>query len=167
MSVTGACAACTAERRGDLLRPARSRPNAASASSGKPWQPTCCRCLSPTSHGAAQPDASLLSCALAAQDLLLFNPPYVPTPSSELLGDGIERSWAGGKRGREVLDRLLPCVAELLSETGLFYCLLLKENDVEDVRSRLLAAGLHSEVLSTRRAGAEQLHVVKCWRPRQ
>ena len=43
---------------------------------------------------------------------------------------GIEASWAGGYRGREVTDRFIPQIPQLLSPHGVCYLLVLKENDL-------------------------------------
>lgn len=50
---------------------------------------------------------SMKSRLIGCVDLLMWNPPYVVTPSSEISGDGLSRSWAGGANGREVIDRFL------------------------------------------------------------
>lgn len=47
---------------------------------------------------------------------------------------GIEAAWAGGTRGREVTDRFLPAVAQLLSSKGLFYLITIAENDPGESR---------------------------------
>merc|ERR1712056_138759 len=48
-------------------------------------------------------------------DIGICNPPYVPTETEEMQGCGIQISWAGGERGREMIDRLLPWIGKQLS----------------------------------------------------
>ncbi|XP_029942754.1 methyltransferase N6AMT1-like [Salarias fasciatus] len=94
-------------------------------------------------------------------DVLLFNPPYVVTPSEEVGGSGIEASWAGGLRGREVTDRLLPLVGRLLSAAGLFYLVTIAENRPDDIIQILGQQGLTGEPCLTTRAGNERLSILR------
>ena len=90
---------------------------------------------------------SLLPRLASSIDVLLFNPPYVPTPTEEIGSTGIEASWAGGVDGREVLDRLLPLIPTLLSPRGgCMYLVAVQENRPEEILGRMRAAGLTAEV---------------------
>ena len=94
-------------------------------------------------------------------DALIFNPPYVPTDDEEVGGGGIEASWAGGLRGRRVLDRLLPHVARVLTAAGRFYVVCVAENDPASIVSYLRARGLTGETVLRRRARNEALSVLR------
>ncbi|CAL1598422.1 unnamed protein product [Knipowitschia caucasica] len=98
-------------------------------------------------------------------DVLLFNPPYVVTPSEEVGSSGIEAAWAGGERGREVLDRFLPMVSKLLSKNGQCYLITIIENNPDEIISILGQSGLSGEVCLSTRAGNERLSVLRFrWR---
>ncbi|XP_018422844.1 PREDICTED: hemK methyltransferase family member 2 [Nanorana parkeri] len=97
-------------------------------------------------------------------DLLLFNPPYVVTPSEEVGGNGIQAAWAGGNNGREVMDRIFPLVPTLLSPKGSFYLLVLKDNNPDEIVEQLKSYGLQGSKLLSRKAGREHLIVLKFWR---
>jgi release factor glutamine methyltransferase len=94
-------------------------------------------------------------------DALVFNPPYVPTADEEVGGGGIEASWAGGLRGRRVLDRLLPHVARVLAPAGRFYVVCVAENDPASIVSYLRERGLNGETVLRRRARNEALSVLR------
>ncbi|KAK3783899.1 hypothetical protein RRG08_042832, partial [Elysia crispata] len=94
-------------------------------------------------------------------DVLLFNPPYVVTPSDEVASGGIEASWAGGIKGREVTDKFLPKVASLLSPDGAFYLVVIKENDPDDIEQLMKSYGLSMKCLGSRRAGREYLSILR------
>lgn len=129
----------------------------------------------------------------ASVDLLLFNPPYVPTDDAEvskpvadlrnadpipreianplrnafqlqLLVNGLSRAWAGGLDGRRVIDRFLASCLRLLSAGGMLYLLLLRENHHLDIVDRLSREGLHCEITLARKCRNEQLYIVRCVR---
>ncbi|XP_039872740.1 methyltransferase N6AMT1 [Simochromis diagramma] len=104
---------------------------------------------------------SLLPQLCGKVDILLFNPPYVVTPSEEVGSTGIEAAWAGGERGREVTDRFLPAVVQLLSDKGLFYLITIAENDPEEIIHLLSQSGLKGESCLSTRARNERLSVLR------
>ena len=76
-------------------------------------------------------------CAGAGFDIVLFNPPYVPTTDEELneavVGDPIKRAWCGGPRGRSIVDRFLLELPRWLSPGGRALVVAIKQNDVDDL----------------------------------
>ncbi|KAA1468494.1 S-adenosyl-L-methionine-dependent methyltransferase [Dentipellis sp. KUC8613] len=101
-----------------------------------------------------------------AVDVLLFNPPYVPTYGEEAdaaqEGAGIAGSWAGGADGMQVTERLLEQIDDLLSPNGRFYLVAVKQNDIPGIQRRMLEKyGLQSQIVIQRRAGREHLFVVR------
>ncbi|EFA75879.1 hypothetical protein PPL_10451 [Heterostelium album PN500] len=97
-------------------------------------------------------------------DVLLFNPPYVPTPSEEIEQGGIAASWAGGIDGREVIDKLLPQISNILSEKGCFYIVLVEENKPAEVVAIMKKYNFKHKVVGYRQAFNEKLYIVKFYR---
>ncbi|CAD6445710.1 ec911ed2-472e-41a6-9e42-38930c00028f-CDS [Sclerotinia trifoliorum] len=119
-------------------------------------------------------------------DVLIFNPPYVPSPDvpiPELSGAGNEDgtltyegdskllalSYAGGVDGMEITDRLIDTLPEVLNkERGCAYILLCAQNKPEDVKQRIRGFGdeWKAETVSNsgRVGGWEKLQIVRIWR---
>ncbi|KAL3658633.1 hypothetical protein V7S43_016269 [Phytophthora oleae] len=94
-------------------------------------------------------------------DILLFNPPYVPTPSEEVGSLGIEAAWAGGIHGREVIDRLLPKINTVLSPRGVFYMVVVVENKPKEIAAILAKDGFEMTVVRSTKAKNERLSILK------
>jgi len=99
-------------------------------------------------------------------DVLLFNPPYVPTPDEEAY-DGqttgeIGGSWAGGSEGTRITNIMLDQVERLLSPKGRFYLVALKQNNIQKVIESMESLhGLNGEIVIERRAHQEYLFVLR------
>ncbi|VEL11828.1 unnamed protein product [Protopolystoma xenopodis] len=101
-------------------------------------------------------------------DLILFNPPYVSTPIDEFeqARHNYSTAWAGGPKGRKVIDAFLPQAAALISPSGCIYLLLSElENDPLDVHASFkdISSGRLSDVklVTKRRALNEVLSVYR------
>lgn len=99
-------------------------------------------------------------------DLLIFNPPYVPTDVSEIeegKQQPINLSWAGGADGRQLTDIFLKdYVSQLLSKPhGVAYLVALEANNIEELTSCLITNNITGTVVDRRRAGEELLSVIR------
>lgn len=98
-------------------------------------------------------------------DVVVFNPPYVPTDDDEFIRAlallDISAAWAGGKDGRVVADRFLSTVVPLLSSRAIVYVVLIELNDVRDFLRLASRVGLLGVVARERKAGIEKLFVLR------
>ncbi|KAL1583289.1 hypothetical protein WHR41_07868 [Cladosporium halotolerans] len=129
-------------------------------------------------------EGDLTSCVKDGEvDVLVFNPPYVPTETLPAPLDAeamaspevferdsklLELSYAGGEDGMETTDRLLERLPGVLSARGVAYVLLCAQNKPEAVKERIRAwpAGWCAETVgsSGKKAGWEKLVIVRIWR---
>ncbi len=126
-----------------------------------------------------------LACSVKPRevDVLVFNPPYVPTselphlPRQEVVQKTsfeddshlLALTYAGGSDGMETTNRLLKNLSELLSERrGCAYILLCAQNKPERVKEgvRNWGAGWAVETVgsSGKIAGWEKLQIIRIWR---
>lgn len=81
-------------------------------------------------------------------DLILANPPYVPTATNVLPRHRITRCWDGGVDGRAVLDRICAEGPGLLTPEGMMLMVHSTVCDDDLTLTRLTESGLHAEVLA-------------------
>ncbi|CAK9183355.1 unnamed protein product [Ilex paraguariensis] len=74
-------------------------------------------------------------------DVIIVNPPYVPTPAEEVGRGGIATAWAGGENGRSVIDKILPIADILLSDKGWLYMVTLTANNSSDICRQMRQKG--------------------------
>lgn len=89
-------------------------------------------------------------------DLIVFNPPYLPAQEDDSLG----RSWSGGARGREVIDRFIEDAPARLKDGGKIQILVSSLNDPEDVERKLREKGLKTRIIAQKRLWFEELYVI-------
>lgn len=96
----------------------------------------------------------------AVFDLVLFNPPYVPTPREEMR-DKSTAAWAGGLRGREVVDRLFLGLNRVMRAKSAVLLLAVEDNDPDELVEVLeKEMGYTCYCAASRKAANERLLVI-------
>lgn len=98
-------------------------------------------------------------------EIIVFNPPYVPTDDNELQralqSRDISASWAGGREGRQVIDIFLDEFIRFLAKDGVMYLVLLEANKPIEVIEKANRAGFLVRTVMKRKAGIELLYVLR------
>jgi release factor glutamine methyltransferase len=102
----------------------------------------------------------LLSCIKGKFDIIIFNPPYLPTNDEERTGDWINVALDGGNDGREILNRFLEDAVYHLVEKGRILILISSFTGIEEVKSKMISLGYFVEEISKERYNFEELLVI-------
>ena len=85
----------------------------------------------------------------ATFDVILFNAPYLPADASEA-DSWIGRAWAGGAKGRQVIDRFISQVPKHLKRTGRVLLMQSTLANVDETLRRFREYHLNAGVVADR-----------------
>ena len=105
--------------------------------------------------------ADLFSGIKGKFDLILFNPPYLPTTAKEITPQWINYALDGGINGRETIDRFLKALSDHLRPGGRALLLISSLTGLKEVRETAMAAGLDMKEAARDRYFFEELYVLR------
>jgi len=97
-------------------------------------------------------------------DLIIFNPPYLPTQPEERIDDWLEYALDGGATGREVIGRFADAVLEVLAPSGRILLLISSLTGLGEVRDLFSRRGFTAEVARQQTVEDEELYVLRITR---
>lgn len=94
-------------------------------------------------------------------DLVLFNPPYLPTDETVRSNDWLELALDGGPTGRETIERFASSVGEVLAPGGRVLLLISSFTGEGEVRELFGRRGFAVQVVDRMEYEGEELIVMK------
>jgi release factor glutamine methyltransferase len=99
-------------------------------------------------------------------DLILFNPPYLPTQPEDRIDDWLEYALDGGASGREVIFRFAEEAGNVLAPDGRILLLISSLTGLSEVRDLFFQRGFTSEIFMKKKIEDEELYVLRIWKER-
>jgi release factor glutamine methyltransferase len=109
----------------------------------------------------------LLDCIRGKFDIIIFNPPYLPTDDSERTTGWINIALDGGYDGRKIINRFLEDAGSNLLENGRILMLVSSFTGIEEVKSKMKSLGFHIEEKNKERFSFEELIVIVATKARK
>lgn len=81
-------------------------------------------------------------------DLIVANPPYVPTPPNWETQDIIETAFNAGEDGRIIIDRIIQGLPNHITSNGRFIMVQSSLADIEKTRTQLQTLNFHTRVIA-------------------
>jgi len=95
----------------------------------------------------------------SAFDVILFNPPYLRTDESEYKSGWLEKSWAGGRNGRVVIDKFIDELPYHLRSEG-FAFMLQPSRGLSTTIKKLRQMKMNASIVARRKLFFEELVVL-------
>lgn len=93
-------------------------------------------------------------------DLIVFNPPYLPSEPLEEK-DEYARTWDGGKDGREIIKKFICECRGFLNPGGRVELVISSLTGIEEVMRELARSGLNPRILASQRFFFEELVLIE------
>ena len=97
-------------------------------------------------------------------DLVIFNPPYLPTQPDEQIDDWLEYALDGGASGRNVIERFAADVDRVLAPSGRILLLISSLTGPREVCEMFVRHGFSADVAMQRTVEDEELYVLRIYR---
>jgi len=97
-------------------------------------------------------------------DLVLFNPPYLPTQPEERVDDWLEYALDGGESGRTVIERFARSAGDVLAPDGRLLLLISSLTGLYEVQGLFAGLGYSAEIALQQDVEDEVLYVLKILR---
>lgn len=98
-------------------------------------------------------------------DLIIFNPPYLPTTEKIRSGDWLDRAWNGGRSGREVIDRFLRGMDAHIAKGGRMLMVQSSLSNPEESVKNLREMGFETQIIAEEELFFEKIVAILAKKP--